>query len=276
MGGEVITKVKNLAFIIVALMLTFSLAACGDGGINGSTGIVLPIEPTRDEVSEKTSACSVLVDTEQNEDADLETDDETGSTIVSDSKISHPAYDIVFDFSVLPEEEFPRGVWNVNQLISKYGDPVDVWAYYLDDYGIAFVRLTFSKMHVEFCFESAELFSFYKEDLEEGRYELDENDKNLEIDILSLTFNNESTKLPYGITIGKTTKEQIIAYYPENTYYSWEDKEYVIDMIMYYYNFRDEKGELPEYTGLEGGIAYMFDKNKVLNEVTIKWYYFDL
>ena len=118
------------------------------------------------------------------------------------------------------------------------------------------------------------MFSFYEEGLEKGRYELDEDDKDLVVDILRVSFNSEDTELPYGIRIGYNTKSEIKELYPEDTYYSWINKDTGIDMIGYDYNFPDENGELQiDWAGV---IAYYFDENEVLAQVSIQWYYFDL
>ena len=71
----------------------------------------------------------------------------------SASEYAFPVNNTVFDFSILTEDEFPRGEWSVNQLIGKYGEPIDVWADYLEGYDIAFINLEFPNMYINFIFE---------------------------------------------------------------------------------------------------------------------------
>jgi hypothetical protein len=52
---------------------------------------------------------------------------------------------MVFDFSVLPEEVFPREKWTVNKLTNKYGTPEKIYAKYLG--------------HIEYLFDENEVLS---------------------------------------------------------------------------------------------------------------------
>ena len=192
---------------------------------------------------------------------------------------SFPENEMVFDFSVLSKEVFPRGKWTVNQLINKYGTPEKIYANYLPGYDIVFVHVNFISFRVSFLFEYADKFSFYREGLEEKDYssELNKKDKDLEIEILALNFYDPSTSIlfPYDIKFGQSTKTQIMDLYPKDTAYRWKDEEYEIDLLSYEYAFRDENGNLPEYGG-NGNIDYLFDENEVLSQVMIGWFYFDL
>ena len=200
----------------------------------------------------------------------------TPTTEVDSLPYSFPENEMVFDFSVLPEEIFPRGTWTVNKLINKYGTPEKIYANYLPGYDIVFVDVLFNDFRVSFLFEYADKFSFYRQGLEEKDYssELEYKDNNLELEILALSFNDPSILFPYGIKIDQSTKAQIMDLYPKDTAYWWKE-EYEIDLISYAYAFRDENGNLPEYGG-NGNIDYLFDENEVLRQVNVKWFYFDL
>ena len=59
------------------------------------------------------------------------------------------------------------------------------------------------------------MFSFYKEGLKGGKYDLNESDKNIALLINSLRIINPEYELPYGIKLGISTKTQIISAYGE-------------------------------------------------------------
>ena len=197
------------------------------------------------------------------------------------SNLSEPS---IFDFAVLSEADFPRGIWTVNQLISKYGEPKSVKGdvYFIitaafDDVQVTLLPPNRSEL------TDFEIFSFYpavrevlfaedfndEENLEEYQFDLDEADKNLYLRVSNLIISDKSIKFPYGITIGEKTKSQILNSYPHG---SWS---YCCnDAISYLYDFSDEKGNLPVSRGNEGNITYFFDEYKVLQEVSVWWHYF--
>ena len=210
----------------------------------------------------------------------------------------------IFDFAVLPEDAFPRGTWTVNQLIGKYGTPEKVWGYYMPGYEIVYVSVKFKEMGVGFYHHSAEDFSFYKEDLESGEYDLDEKDETLGLTINALRIYDKDYQLPYGIRLYESTKAEIIdAYGEEPAYYwkddsevDWQEERFTVDLIEYFYMFLndnygivrdsdyvnaysqiDENGEIVyEPYHINGMITYTFDENEVLSEFNVKWWVYDL
>ena len=210
----------------------------------------------------------------------------------------------IFDFAILPEEDYPRGTWTVNLLNNKYGPYKQASISYLPGYEIAFVSVEFERFGVYFYHHPADRFSFYKEGLEVNEYyELNEADKGIELVINSLVIIDPDYKLPYGIKLGENTKTQIISAYGEEPAYYWkEDSEvdwkedrFIVDLIEYYYHLDDryqsvindyfinayflEYGENPEegqYSFANGAIAYSFDENEILSEVNVVWWFYEI
>ena len=181
----------------------------------------------------------------------------------------------LFDFSVFPEADFPRGAWTVKQLIGKYGTADQVFSYYLSDYGIAFANALFTDYQINFFPVSAESFSFYHEGLDDDSYPFAKNDLDIELEILSLRITDTNLLFPYQIKIGQSTKAQILDIYTIEPAFVWNNEETGNEMISYWYAFRDDEGNLPE-DGYYGSVDYIFDENEVLEEVIISWHYFDL
>jgi len=183
----------------------------------------------------------------------------------------------VFDFAVLPERDFPRGMWSVNQIISAYGTPEDITADYLTGYELVFVRVYYADIYIYFSPESLESFSFSGEVFESGMYTLNESDKDIELDIRSLLVFDAAIKLPNDIRIGQSTKEQVVSAYREFPAYIFQSDEYDTNMIIYDYAFFDENEDMAlEDEEFTGGITYLFDAEDVLRSVTIEWTFFDL
>ena len=210
----------------------------------------------------------------------------------------------IFDFAELPEDKFPSGTWTVNQLIEKYGTPERIWGYYMPGYEIVYVSVTYEKMGIGFYHHSAKDFSFYKEELEHGEYDLNEKDKNLELMINTLQIYDKDYQLPHGIKLYESTKAQIIKaydeepayYWKEDTEVDWKEERFTVDLIEYYYMFLndnyeivknvyyvnayskiDENGEMIiEPYPTNGMITYTFDENEVLSEFAISWWFYDL
>jgi hypothetical protein len=119
----------------------------------------------------------------------------------------------------------------------------------------------------------ADAFSFYNESLAEGDYNIEKGDWDIEMEVTGIRLSGSGTPLPYGLQIGKQTKEQIIAFYEEDPAFVWED-----DLIQYFYYDLDADGNLPEGVDLyaTGNISYIFDENYVLKEFLLQWMYYDL
>jgi len=222
------------------------------------------------------------------------TSDENSSETTDDLSCSFPINPVIFDFGVFPDDEFPRGYWSVNQLIDNYGIPETISAHYNINYmggsHIVFVNVLFEGFGVYFEGEQAERFSFFDESIEDGSYVLSENDRDLGMEILYLQFIDVNTSFPHGIRIGETIKYQVLEAYPEDSAYIYQSagmsdsgEEYKIDMVTFYYGFRDENGNLPEWVPPPwnprfeiGNVDYLFDENGILISVTVQWRFFDI
>jgi len=247
--------------------------------------------------------CSSAVKTDENDQSGdvnnpygVEEDSNAGAPTTEQNIAPHeeaPLYSIAenpttYDFSILSVEDFPAGIWTVNQLIKKYGTPEKVVGNYLPQYHMVFVNVVFDHITIHFYPKGVEVFSFFDNNydlLEAKDYELNENDRNLELDIMALRFNDSaSIELPYDSKIGQTKKADVIAAYGEGPAYSNKNESLKIDSISYKYSFPKE--ELPEgesevsaegTTDYDiGRIVYFFDENEVLNEVIIEWMSYDL
>lgn len=194
----------------------------------------------------------------------------------------------VYDFAVLSENDFPRGTWTINQLITKYGVPDSCMAYYgINNIGEEWVsaRADFPGIYIWFWSiypVEPYLFSFQKESLEEGAYDLSGSDLDIEMPIVLIRISDPDIEFPYGIKIGHWTKTEIIDVYPGDDPYTVSSKEPKYHFISYNYDFFDEYAELIET--LSGGwsnigsgyISYFFDDNEILEQVEVQWWYSDI
>jgi len=104
-----------------------------------------------------------------------------------------------------------------------------------------------------------------------------------------LFFSDGKVTFPHGIKIGETTKSQVLEAYPAGSAHALQSsgvydsgEEYHTDMLTYYYGFRDEDGELPEWVPPPwpnrfeiGDVNYLFDENEVLYLASIQWWYIE-
>ena len=207
---------------------------------------------------------------------------------------------VLFDFAEFPQDDFPCGLWTINQLADKFGsherieatrsvnindindinDPIDV----------VFINVTFKDAYVVFIPKGTSCFSFFYKEIYNEMYEsgehyfeekcvLNEGDKNIELEILELTFYDKNLVFPYGIKIGQSTITDIIAAYPEGSadlYQKWDkENDCFHSSISVYYDFPDEGGSLPEFDPpWHGYIRYEFDESDILQSINISWQYF--
>jgi len=209
---------------------------------------------------------------------------------------------VLFDFTELPEDDFPRGLWTINQLVDKFGPHEHIEAsrfisfYDINDNvnppltDVVFINVTFKDVYVGFIPKDTSCFSFFYREIYNEMHEsrepdfdekcvLNESDKNIELEILKLTFYDKDLVFPYGIKIGQSTTADILAAYPEGSadIYKVRDKEndYFYSSVGFYYDFPDESGGLPEFDPpWHGGINYVFDESDLLQSVNIIWRYF--
>ena len=192
---------------------------------------------------------------------------------------------IVFDFTELSENDFPRGKWSLNQLIEKYGSPEKIIASYWPELGCQTVDVDifFRDVAMKFWPEDVSSFSFYYEVGEPVansnvvEYKLNEEDKNIELELRQSVFYDTSLELPNGIYIGQSMKSEIISAYPENATYpyygtSGQGDGKNTNVVWVYYGFRDENGDLPIFKNPIGtSVCYYLDDSDVLRSVEITW-----
>ena len=189
-----------------------------------------------------------------------------------DSSLDEP---ITFDFAELPEEEYPRGLWTINQLIDKYGAYKELKSFYVQAHRIVNVSVAFEGIDIFFVNKDATNFSFFYESLESGDYEMGNSDKDLELEIHGLDILGSEYVFPHGIGIGKSSKSDVLNAYPKGSAYVvtsiTEGDSY--NLVIYNYVFYDEDGnKIDGYDSRTGSIEYTFDENEVLNEVRIMWW----
>ena len=187
----------------------------------------------------------------------------------------------IYDFSVLSDDEFLSGTCTVNQLIDKYGTPIECHAWYpeyLVGYKYCSINVVFEGIIYGFYFTNIEQFSFYEENLPVGEYYLSSKDYDIELNILGIliTGSDHEESLPFDIRIDNSTKKEIIDYYDSTPHIYYNDylelEEYTYDYA--YYN--DDGTFTDEYEHLKGFITYRFDENGMLKNVLIQWHYSDL
>ena len=223
-------------------------------------------------------------------------DQESEEDVVSDS--NNVSYEQEgperFDLAELAEEDFPRGTWTINQLAVKYGLPERMEAMYWGGedelYQSVSVNAWFKGIEVTFRTKDISTFSFAGE---KGKpyplhppespsvlYDLsdfNENDKNIEFEIMETIHYNVDLKFPHNIKIGKSTKNDIFAAYPEGAVQIYQGvtgdfNEKEIDRVYVFYDFLDENGNFPEWDPLAArSISYEFSKQEFLQCVEILW-----
>ena len=190
-----------------------------------------------------------------------------------------------FDFAELPEVVYPRGTWTVNRLINACGEPDSAFGF-LHDESVA-VAVTYHDRSISFKLAPASGFAFFGEAPENGRHELSEADREIELEISSVEINNPEGSLPYGIKVGESTKAQVIEAYGEDPAYHYigpgevrigaegEEQRVIkeINELFYHYAFADEKGNLPiiEPGQHDGIFSYLFDEDDILVMANISW-----
>ena len=243
---------KQLNIFILVLILVAGIYGCAENPSSDEGGTIPELE--------NSSASN-----QSSEDAD----------IVS----IPPESSVILDFAVLPEEDFPRGTWTINQLIDKYGETGMSVANYMPAYESVYVRIKFASIVVHFAKKDVTCFSFYKDSLEQGDYDLDDNDRNLEMVIVALFMYDSKIEFPYDLKIGESIKSQVLEAYPTTitSSYQSENSDPYIDLISYSYAFFEDGEKLSEGVYVDvGTVSYLFDESEVLNRVNIEWASFDL
>jgi hypothetical protein len=206
----------------------------------------------------------------------------------------------VFDFASLSEEDFPRGIWTVNQLTEKYGNPEKSTIFYRSNImnegdrilEKAWIYVKYSEIGILSSQDAASnlyvppnMFSFYTSTNEDGEYKMSDEDKNLEFEIEQLIIDSEDIVFPYGIRIGQSAKEQVLVAYLQENPYQLSNEDPFYDLVSYDYAFLNEDGSLPEEVNYffhngrtvyqTGCINYFFDEDGLLKDVEIRWWFLD-
>ena len=182
----------------------------------------------------------------------------------------------VFDFSeLLAAYDYPNGIMTVNQLTERFGTPKKIIGWNLPIHKLLRIDVVFNNMQVEFAAVPTDYFSFDEEASEDGScVTLTESDKDLNLSVTGIQVFGNEKKLPRGLEIGVSTKEQIIKAYGEEPYLKTKPDRYDFVTLSYRYAFFKEPEEiLKENTILDiGEITYFFDGNEdILSKVIISW-----
>jgi len=226
-------------------------------------------------------ALTSCVQVPSSEDASAQssaTSEDTDGNFKEDSQPPMPFQDVpengftIFDFTeLLAVNDYPYGIWTVNQLIGKYGVPEDIYAWYDDVLHDAGIKVCFVNTTINLLPQSVQELSFYKEGLEGGEYCVNENDKDIELFVYSVHVVGNDNKLPRGITIGESKKEQIIAAYGERPYYEVYDQSCSSYSIRYRYDFLEEERREEVKELAYGSIIYVFNNKGALIQAMIIW-----
>ncbi len=175
----------------------------------------------------------------------------------------------VFDFNELPQGEYPYPDTTLNQLFEKYGEPVSIK--FVTAPGFPPLSVNFNGFSF-FMFLPLENYNdFDMLSSSDVRPKLSEKQKNIDLKILCITISDKNAKFPRGITIG-TEKARVLAAYPEGSEFISEYDEF--DVICYDYDFLSDSSRAD--SEFHGYILYYFDKNGMLDEVKIQWFYHDV
>ena len=190
----------------------------------------------------------------------------------------------VFDFAIFPEEEFPRGIWTVNRLIDAFSIPEELYCNYMAQVGLAAIVVYYKDRNIIFEPRDPSEYSFYGNSQEDGMYPLSEADWELEFEIASITFNDGDFIKPLGITIGKSTKAQIIEVYGEEPAYQYAGRGAVtlsggsvveeLNHIYYSYAFLDKNADhaMGQAGNSPGYIRYTLDDSDSVIKAELMWY----
>jgi hypothetical protein len=243
-------EVKSILIISCSLLIVFTLCGC-------SRIVESDEKPLNDEPQVPPSSESIEPPREE-----CAPNDSSGKSAT-------------FDFAEFPEEDYPRGMWTINQLVDKYGPYEELTSYFVDAHLVVNVRIVFKEIEIIFLHKDAACFSFYIDYLEAGYYEMSSKDKDIELEVHALYTSDSKCELPYGIKIGQSAKDDILNVYPKDSaFVIWSVSDgYSFDMIVYNYIFIQEDGSKPERYGERTGcVEYHFDEKEVLNKVVISWW----
>lgn len=259
---------RKILVVILINLIWFSFSSCKEGEL-----------PAKDISETESNYISAATTEEPTLITTVKTATSTTEITETETKTeyyySYPKSPVIFDFAELPENMYPCGDVTINELAAKYGEPQPA-ATCLRYEAIPFLLVYFPEMRVHFYVSKTTELSFSVLGNTLKDCELSEDDKNVEISVNYFQLDGKGIEFLRGITIGKSTKDEVIALYPPDAYYSWVDEKNDIDMIEYFYAYRDEDGELPDskyYSGGDAGnIAYNFDENNVLESIRVQWH----
>ena len=192
--------------------------------------------------------------------------------------IVEPEVEMVFDFVEFSGDGFPQGLWTIDQLADRYGPPEELTAFYVPVYNAVYIDFVHKDIWVVLRSVEAEIFSFSDDVLAQAgkkskggiTFSLNEPDKNLDLDVISIEFYSNIAEFPRNIIIGESSKQEVLDSYPSGTATSIViDGEFACNELIFHYNFRTENGELPDWYSCS--VTYGFDENDILSRVYIGW-----
>jgi hypothetical protein len=100
---------------------------------------------------------------------------------------------------------------------------------------------------------------------------LNESAKSALFEIKSIELFSRAITYPHNLKIGISARQDVLDVYPPSTAFVYESGgDNYRNEIIYNYNFRNEKGELPDEAC--GSVCYNFDESDILYSITVSWY----
>ena len=166
-----------------------------------------------------------------------------------------------YTFNVTSPDDFPFGVWTINQLTMEFGPPVSAPGYYIKDSDMVMVQLIYSNAYLGFMPVDAKSFSFYEETpMGQPGFQIADKDKDLKLDLTTVMITGPGVVLTHGIEVGKSTRAQIIASYGSEPWYELKND----DLHFMQYEI--------ESKGRSGYISFYLDTNEVLESAMIMFF----
>ena len=176
---------------------------------------------------------------------------------------------VVFDFDELSEADLPRGEQSINNLIASFGTPEPIYAECFPGLSEIVVIIRHKDIRVRFRAGLSESFSVYNElkqnsDEPTVIFDLSEEDREITMDVESISFHNNIIEFPNNIKIGQYTKDDVLEAYPPDS-----ENVRFDDMLCYSYGW-NIKDNAPGCA--DGCMDYYFDELGVLQQIGVSWY----
>jgi hypothetical protein len=235
------------AAAVAAVLLIMNFTSVGDKG-SDSNGIDIVEEDTDDAGN---------TDGNEPDETDEDVGTSTEGPIAGLLPANNPGGDDGsknYPFGATSPDDFPVGSMSVNEVISSFGPPESVYAFYIEDSDMVMVMMGYSNVVVQFMPTEAVKFTYVDKSLGfDGTYEIDKKDWDLKMDISGVMISGPGIVLPFGLEVGKSTKQQVIDAYGIPPTYEWAGDE--MSMMQFEYGPSDQNSV----------ITYYFDINDELN-----------